>query len=242
MCASGFQRRRPAATSSTKPRASTFTLPPEQAMALAQDDSPAFIPGAFQLAASLVKDEPKIAAAFRSRRGRRLARARRRPVLWHRALLPPRLHREPRRRAGSRRSTGVDEKLKAGGAGGRCGLRPRRLDADPRRGLPAVKFVGYDYHAESIERARAGAPTRPASEDRVSFEVASAKDFPGDGYDLVAMFDCLHDMGDPVGAAAHVRRALDDDGTWLIVEPFAERPPGGQPQPGRPRLLLAPRR
>ena len=67
----------------------------------------------------------------------------------------------------------------------------------------------------------AQAPRAAGVEDRVSFEVASAKDFPGDGYDLVAMFDCLHDMGDPVGAAAHVHRALAEDGTWLIVEPFA---------------------
>jgi hypothetical protein len=80
--------------------------------------------------------------------------------------------------------------------------------------------VGFDYHEASVQRARAAA--RDAGlQDQVRFEVASAKQYPGDGYDLVAMFDCLHDMGDPVGAAAHVLETLAPDGTWLIVEPYA---------------------
>jgi len=196
-----------------------FTLPPEQAMALAQDDSPAFIPGAFQLAASLVKDEPKIAEAFRSGDG----------VGWHEHdgdlfcgterffrpgyianLVPnwiPALE-------------GVEEKLTAGGLVADIGCGHGASTLILAEAYPQSRFVGYDYHSESIEQARAGARAAGV-EDRVSFEVASAKDFPGDGYDLVAMFDCLHDMGDPVGAAAHVHRALAPDGTWLIVEPFA---------------------
>jgi ubiquinone/menaquinone biosynthesis C-methylase UbiE len=86
--------------------------------------------------------------------------------------------------------------------------------------FPRSEIVGFDYHDASIESARGGA-ARAGVADRVSFEVASAKDFPGSGYDLVAMFDCLHDMGDPVGAARHVRDALNEGGTWLIVEPYA---------------------
>ena len=86
--------------------------------------------------------------------------------------------------------------------------------------FPASEFVGFDYHEASIEHARAAA-RQAGLEDRVSFEVASAKQYPGDDYDLVAMFDCLHDMGDPVGAAAHVLETLAADGTWLIVEPYA---------------------
>jgi hypothetical protein len=80
--------------------------------------------------------------------------------------------------------------------------------------------VGFDYHAASVEAARRAAE-RAGVSDRVRFVVASAKDFPGAGYDLVCVFDALHDMGDPVGAAAHVLASLDEDGTWLIVEPMA---------------------
>jgi hypothetical protein len=80
--------------------------------------------------------------------------------------------------------------------------------------------VGFDYHEASIEHARRVA-SEAGLDGRVSFEVAPAKAYPGDGYDLVAMFDCLHDMGDPVGAAAHVLKTLDAGGTWMIVEPYA---------------------
>jgi ubiquinone/menaquinone biosynthesis C-methylase UbiE len=85
---------------------------------------------------------------------------------------------------------------------------------------PRSTFVGFDFHAPSIERARRLAAEQGFG-DRVSFEVATAKTFPGTGYDLVSIFDSLHDMGDPVGAAAHIRQALAPDGTWLLVEPFA---------------------
>ena len=85
---------------------------------------------------------------------------------------------------------------------------------------PKSKFYGYDYHEPSIERARAMAK-QAGVDKRITFEKASAKDYPALGYDLVAFFDCLHDMGDPVGAGAHVRESLADDGAWMIVEPFA---------------------
>jgi len=85
---------------------------------------------------------------------------------------------------------------------------------------PKSEFVGYDYHEPSIERARERAKAAGVA-DRITFEVAGAKDFPGKNFDLVAFFDCLHDMGDPVGAAKHVRTTLKPDGTWLIVEPAA---------------------
>jgi 2-polyprenyl-3-methyl-5-hydroxy-6-metoxy-1,4-benzoquinol methylase len=86
--------------------------------------------------------------------------------------------------------------------------------------FPKSKFVGFDYHGPSVECARASAQKAGVG-DRVKFEVAASKDFPGKDYDLVAFFDCLHDMGDPVGASAHVRSVLKPDGTWMIVEPFA---------------------
>jgi SAM-dependent methyltransferase len=85
---------------------------------------------------------------------------------------------------------------------------------------PHSTFIGYDYHAPSIEHARAAAEKAGVT-DRVKFEVSASKDYPGKDFDLVAFFDSLHDMGDPVGAAKHVRASLKPDGTWLIVEPFA---------------------
>ena len=100
-------------------------------------------------------------------------------------------------------------------------LRTRRVDDRDGQGLPATRsFVGFDYHAESVAAARRAAE-RAGVGDRVRFEVASAKDFPGEGYDLVCVFDALHDMGDPVGAAAHVLARWRRDGSWLIVEPMA---------------------
>ena len=86
--------------------------------------------------------------------------------------------------------------------------------------FPNSEFCGFDYHQGSIERAREAAAEAGVA-DRVTFEVASAKEFPGEGYDLVCVFDCLHDMGDPTGASAHVLETLAPDGTWLIVEPYA---------------------
>jgi SAM-dependent methyltransferase len=85
---------------------------------------------------------------------------------------------------------------------------------------PNSKFFGFDYHAPSIERAKAAAKEAGVG-DRITFAQASAKDYPAKGYDLVAFFDCLHDMGDPVGAGRHVKETLSKDGTWMIVEPFA---------------------
>ena len=85
---------------------------------------------------------------------------------------------------------------------------------------PCSTFIGFDYHAPSVDWARKAAQAAGVA-GRVTFEVAPAKEFPGSDYDLVAMFDCLHDMGDPAGASAHVLKALRPDGTWMVVEPFA---------------------
>ena len=85
---------------------------------------------------------------------------------------------------------------------------------------PNSEFFGYDYHLPSIERARALAQEAGVS-DRITFAQATAKDYPAKNYDLVAFFDCLHDMGDPVGAGKHVKETLAKDGSWMIVEPFA---------------------
>jgi SAM-dependent methyltransferase len=196
-----------------------FSLSPEQSLALAQDNSPAFIPGAFQLAASVIKDEPKIAAAFLSGDG----------VGWHEHDHDLFCGTERFFRPGYIANLvpswipaldGVEEKLQAGALVADVGCGHGASTLILADAYPNSRFVGFDYHDGSIEQARAAA-REAGVEDRVSFEVAAAKDFPGEGYDLVAMFDCLHDMGDPVGASRHVLGTLAPDGTWLIVEPYA---------------------
>jgi SAM-dependent methyltransferase len=191
-----------------------YTLPAEHAVALADEDSPAFLPGAFQLMTAAVRDEPKISEAFKSGAG----------VGWHQHGHDLFEGCERFFRPGYRHNLtqswipaldGVEAKLHKGArvADVGCGHGASTLimaDAYPESG-----FIGFDYHAPSIAAANEKA------EGRVGFAVASAQDFPGAGYDLVTTFDCLHDMGDPVSAANHIRDALAPDGTWLLVEPFA---------------------
>jgi SAM-dependent methyltransferase len=114
----------------------------------------------------------------------------------------------------------VEAKLRAGARVADVGCGHGASTIVMAKAYPRSSFVGFDYHGPSIERARVLAAEAGVSE-RVRFEVARAQDYPGDGYDLVAFFDCLHDMGDPIGAARNVRRSLAPDGTWLLVEPMA---------------------
>ncbi len=197
-----------------------YTLPPEQAMALAQENSPAFLPGIFQIVASCFHDVDKIEAAFRSGKG----------VGWHEHHHDLFHGTERFFRPGyiANLTTswipaldGVDAKLRVGGkvADIGCGLGSSTILM--AKEYPKSEFYGFDYHAGSIDLARAAA-AREGLDDRIHFEVASAKSYPGDGYDFVAFFDCLHDMGDPRGAAAHVHSTMKPDGTWMIVEPFAQ--------------------
>jgi SAM-dependent methyltransferase len=196
-----------------------FSLSPEQSLALAQEGSPAFVPGAFQLATSLTKDDEKITRAFRTGEG----------VGWHEHHHDLFAGTERFFRPGYAANLisswvpaldGVEQKLEAGALVADVGCGHGASTILMAEAFPASEFVGFDYHDASVERARAAADDAGLS-GRVSFEVATAKDYPGDGYDLVTMFDCLHDMGDPVGAAEHVRQTLADDGTWMVVEPFA---------------------
>ncbi|MDP9052058.1 MAG: class I SAM-dependent methyltransferase [Acidobacteriota bacterium] len=197
-----------------------FTLPPEQALALAVDDSPAFLPGAFQIISSCFHDVDKIEEAFRTGKG----------VGWHEHHHDLFHGTERFFRPGYAANLvsqwipaldGVEAKLRAGGkvADIGCGLGSSTILM--AKAFPKSEFFGFDYHSDSIDLARAAAQ-REGVADRVTFEVASAKGFPGTDFDFVAFFDCLHDMGDPVGAAAHVHSALKPDGTWMVVEPFAE--------------------
>jgi SAM-dependent methyltransferase len=201
--------------------AGTYTLPDEQAMALAEEDSPCFLPGAFQVLASVIKDEPKITEAFKTGKG----------VGWHEHDVC--LFRGTERffRPGYAAHLvgewipaleGVAARLKAGGAVADVGCGHGASTILMARAFPAARFYAFDYHAASISAAQLAAEEAGVA-DRITFEVAPAKAYPkaGEGYDLVTFFDCLHDMGDPVGAARHVRSTLAPGGTWMIVEPMA---------------------
>jgi 2-polyprenyl-3-methyl-5-hydroxy-6-metoxy-1,4-benzoquinol methylase len=197
----------------------TFSLTPEQATALADETSPAFLPGAFQIVAAAMRAEPRIANAFRTGAG--LDWTEQDPILFdgtERFFRPG--------YAANLAQTwipaldGVEDKLERGATVADVGCGHGASTIIMARAFPRSRFVGFDYHAGSIETARRRA-REAGFADRVRFEVATAQDFPGAGYDLVACFDCLHDLADPAGAARHVRGALAKDGTWLLVEPFA---------------------
>ena len=196
-----------------------FFLTEEQAFTLANEDSPAYLPGAFQLALGSLAAVPRIAESFRSGAG----------MGWHehddgvfhgceKFFRPgyaanlvtnwiPALH-------------GVKTKLEAGARVADVGCGKGASTILMAKAFPKSHFLGFDYHDKSIQGARETA-AREGVAGRVTFEVSKAKEFPGKDYDFVAVFDCLHDMGDPVGASKHVREALKEDGTWMIVEPFA---------------------
>jgi len=199
--------------------AGTFSLSPEQAMALAEEGSPAFFAGAFQIAQAMWVDEPKVAAAFKSGKG----------VGWHQHSTC--LFRGTERffRPGYNANLitswipaleGVEAKLKAGAVVADVGCGHGASTILMAQAYPKSTFYGFDYHAPSIAAAKEAAK-KAGVDKRITFQKASAKDYPAKKYDLVAMFDCLHDMGDPVGAAKHVKKALAKDGTFLLVEPFA---------------------
>ncbi len=201
------------------PPSGRFTLPEEQAFALANENSPAFLPGAFQLAAAAIRIEPKLREAFRTGVG----------VGWHEH--DPELFQGTERffRTGYAAHLtsswlpaleGVDAKLRTGSRVADVGCGRGASTILMAQAYPRSTFSGFDYHAPSIERARQAAREAGVA-DHVTFEVATAKDYPGAPYDFVAFFDCLHDMGDPVGAATHVRETLSENGVWMIVEPFA---------------------
>ena len=196
-----------------------FHLSEEQAFAMADESSPVFLPGAFQCALAAVKAEEKLTERFKTGQG----------LGWH--------EHHPELFVGTERFfrpgyaanlisawipalTGVATKLKNGArvADVGCGLGASTILM--AKSYPRSEFVGFDYHDKSIETAKQRAKDAGVG-DRIRFEVAKAKDYPGQDYDFVTFFDCLHDMGDPAGASTHVRSTLKKDGTWMIVEPFA---------------------
>src|SRR3954452_22166182 len=201
------------------PATGRYTLPPEQAIALTDSDSPAFLPGFFQIAVGSVLDSPRITEAARTGAG----------VGWHDHVHDVHDGCERFFRPGYNANLvaswlpaldGVVEKLELGATVADVGCGHGSSTILMAQAFPNSTFVGSDYHEEGIETARERAK-EAGVEDRARFEVSPASGFTGSNYDLVTMFDCLHDMGDPVGASRHVHSALAPDGTWMILEPAA---------------------
>jgi SAM-dependent methyltransferase len=201
------------------PEKNAFSLSPEQAMAFAEEGSPAFFAGAFDVVQATYLDEPKVAEAFRTGKG----------VGWHEHSKCLFSGTERFFRPGYNANLvsswipaldGVEEKLKAGTKVADVGCGHGASTILMAQAYPNSEFFGYDYHVPSIERAKVLAKEAGVG-DRITFAQATAKDFPAKDYGLVAFFDCLHDMGDPVGAGKHVKETLAGDGVWMIVEPFA---------------------
>lgn len=196
-----------------------FSLNAEQTFALATEDSPAYLPGAFELALGSLAAVPRIADSFRTGAG----------MGWHEHADGVFHGCEKFFRPGYAANlvtswipalTDVKAKLEKGARVADVGCGKGASTLLMAKAYPKSQFFGFDYHDKSIEAARSYAK-RDGIADRVTFDVSKAKDFPGKDYDFVAVFDCLHDMGDPVGAASHVKQSLNKDGTWMIVEPFA---------------------
>jgi len=196
-----------------------FKLTPEQACAFADEGGPAFFAGAFEVGQCMWLDEPKIEAAFKSGGG----------VGWHEHSQC--LFRGTERffRPGYNNHLvsqwipalkGVKEKLEKGAKVADVGCGHGASTILMALAYPNSKFFAYDYHAPSIARAKQLAK-EAGVEKRITFAQATAKDFPAKEYDLVAFFDCLHDMGDPIGAGKHVKDTLAKNGAWMIVEPYA---------------------
>jgi len=201
------------------PSTGRYTLPPEQIVALTDESSPAFLPGFFQIALGTVQDSSRIIDVARSGAG----------YGWHEHNhdVHEGCERFFRPSYNAHLVTewlpaldGVVSKLENGANVADIGCGYGASTIIMAQAYPNSTFLGSDYHSGSIAQARERAEAAGVS-DRVRFEVTASTAFTGSGYDLVTTFDALHDMGDPVGAADHVRHALAADGTWLVVEPMA---------------------
>lgn len=201
------------------PADARYELPAEQALVLAQQDSPVFLPPAWEVPVSMWLDENKTIDAFRSGKG----------VAWDQhhdrlfcgvAAFYRNGYQANLVQKWLPALEGVDHKLKTGATVADIGCGYGHSTLIMAQAYPNSRFLGFDYHEGSVQAAREHA-ARAGLADRVDFEVATAKTYPAEGYDLICFFDCLHDMGDPVGAARHAARALARDGAVMLVEPFA---------------------
>jgi 2-polyprenyl-3-methyl-5-hydroxy-6-metoxy-1,4-benzoquinol methylase len=201
------------------PKTKAFSIPPEQAMVFVHEDSPVYMMGGFDLMTALLDNQPKVQAAFKSGEGVAwgdqagcmfCAVARFFRPGYHNFLVQQWLP----------ALDGVVEKLERGAKVADVGCGHGWSTVLMAKAFPKSTFIGYDFHRSSIEDAQAHAKAHGVSAN-ARFEVGLAKDYPGKDFDLVTCFDCLHDMGDPVGASAFIRKSLKSDGTWMIVEPMA---------------------
>ena len=201
------------------PDSGRYTLPPEQAMALTDESCPAYLPGFFQIALGSVTDSPRITEVAQTGAG----------FGWHEHVHDVHEGCERFFRPGYNAHLiaewlpaldGVVTKLETGAQVADVGCGHGASTILMAQAFPNSAFTGSDYHSGSIETARSQADKAGVG-DRVRFEASPASGYEGTGYDLVTMFDCLHDMGDPVGAARHVLSTLKPDGAWMIVEPMA---------------------
>lgn len=200
-------------------RTGRYHLSPAQQACLADESSPTFLTAGVFLASALFKDEERLAEAIRTGAG----------VGWgeHHHDLYVGVERFFRPGYAANLVSnwipaldGVEAKLQQGATVADVGCGHGASTILLAQAYPKSTIIGFDNHTSSIEAARAAAEAAGVA-DRVRFEVASAQDYPGQGYALVSIFDALHDMGDPVGAAKHIRSTLSEDGTWLLVEPMA---------------------
>jgi SAM-dependent methyltransferase len=201
------------------PVTAKFAMPPEQAMVFANEESPVYMMGGFDLMAAMLDNQPKIEAAFKSGAGVAwgdqggcmfCAVARFFRPGYHNNLVSSWLP----------ALDGVVKKLEAGARVADVGCGHGWSTVLMAKAFPKSQFFGFDFHPDSIRDATAHASEHGVT-DNAHFAVGLAKDYPGRDFDLVTCFDCLHDMGDPAGAAAHIRQSLKPDGTWMIVEPMA---------------------
>jgi ubiquinone/menaquinone biosynthesis C-methylase UbiE len=207
----------------------TYAMTEEQAFCLADPDNAIFAPGGFLFALGALKGEERVAEAIRTGTG----------IGWHEGdedmLVGCEQFFRPGYHANLTTSwipalSGVERKLRDGARVADIGCGLGASSVIMAQAYPASRIAGSDYDGGSIELARKRAADAGVA-DRVTFEAASAQTFGGAGYDLVTSFDCLHDMGDPLSAARHVREALAPDGSWMIVEPFAQDDPSDNINP-----------
>ncbi len=196
-----------------------FTLPPEQAMVFAEPDSPVYLMGAFDMATVMMENQALVEPAFRTGKGVGWGEQSQCLFCTVGRFFRPGYHNNLVQ-SWLPALDGVVAKLERGATVADVGCGHGFSTVTMAKAFPNSTFIGYDFHAGSVAQARVHAEQHGVTAN-TRFEVALAGDFPGKDLDLVTFFDCLHDMGDPVGAARHVRQTLKPDGSWMLVEPAA---------------------